>query len=35
MERIHYHRMKMENAMLLVDCILALSEDENDDIEAV
>lgn len=35
MERIHHHRIKMENAMLLAGCILTLSEDENDDAEAV
>jgi len=34
-EHIHHHRIKMENAMLLASCILALSEDENDDVEAV
>jgi len=35
MERIHHHRIKMENAMLLFRCLLMLLEDENDDVEAV
>jgi hypothetical protein len=29
MERIHHHRIKMENAMLLAGCILAIAEDDD------
>lgn len=37
MERIHHYRIKMENAILLAECILKLAEDddENDDPSAV